>query len=363
MNKITNVFGVIFYLIPFSICAQVGGFSAGYAIILLIALAFSCGKSLSFGNIKFTKSYDFLYFKNLEYLYMVAVAYYLINYELISDVFTNLLNGGFGEFALQLAIDRYDEIAVVTLGQQISTILFIYYCSLLGHTHFNIKIYLILIGMIILESVTLSRASVVLGLSAYFVGLVITRNAFFEKKTYSHIMVLFSTPIMILLMIFSFSALMRIQNSENIFEIFVEKFLGYTLAIYDAGLIYLTTHSDIVPMGYGNDTMTFIYKIFGYNFQGGFYDLVATNFGETNVFTIFRGLIYDYGIIITLLIVFASSLFINFYSRKKMGFIGFMYLRCFLYCYFTIIISPFQFTTAAVGFIFAGFTIYYGLKN
>ena len=354
MERMTNLFFIIFYLTPLTVVAfNDHGFYANACILLLI-LAYVAGKFVYHPTCK-PVNYSYLFIEKSRSFVVLALLYFILNREDIFGIAENIHQGSFGTWALQKAVDRYEEVAIIGFFQQVSTIIFIYYCTLLGHSRITTLNLTALLLMIFVESVSLSRASVVFGLTAFGTGHIISRSQDFQNLPRKKLIFIVFLVISLLLIVFGYSAVMRLQaqTTEDILRIFFEKLQGYTIAIYDALLMW-APNTPIAPEGMGYDTLTFLYKLFGVTVPGGFYDSVTTKYGDTNVFTIIRGLLYDFGLLGTSLLVFIFSFGVKWFTYRSAGWMSFSMGRCMIFAFLSIIVSPFMFTTVTVGFVLGG---------
>lgn len=354
MERIINLIFIIFYLTPLTVVVfNDRGFYANACILFLI-LAYVAGKSVYHPKCR-PVNYSFLLIEKSRSFVVLALLYFILNREIILGIAENIYQGSFGAWAIQKAIDRYEEIAIVTFFQQVSTIIFIYYCTILGHSRITVLSLTVLFLMIFVESASLARASVVFGMAAFGTGYIISRSLDFQNLPIKKLIFNFVIVISLLLAVFGYSAVMRLQNgtAEDIVGIFFEKLQSYTIAIYDALLIW-APNAGIGPEGMGYDSLTFLYKLFGVSIPGGFYDLVTTKYGDTNVFTIIRGLLYDFGLLGTSFLIFIFSFGVKWFTYRSAGWISFSMGRCMIFAFLSIVVSPFMFTTVTVGFVLGG---------
>jgi len=297
---------------------------------------------------------------NNDKIYIIALLLYcLLNYDLLFEILFNSMNGDLSTWAVQKSIERYDEIADVSITQQISTVVFIFYCTLMGYSKKNYVNTIILIIMIAVESSNLARASVVIGLASIFSGYLISENNELQTIKHKKIIIYFMFTILILILIFSFSAILRLTqyNDIDLTDIFTSKIQSYTVAIYDAFALWVY-NAPIFPVSYGFESFTFVFKAFGYKAPPGFYDPINTNYGETNVFSLLRGFLNDFGVCLTIIIFLLFGVIINWCNYIKLTLIKFIILNSIIFILVTVVISPFQFTTVSAGF-FCGLVYVY----
>ncbi|MCM1257609.1 MAG: oligosaccharide repeat unit polymerase [Roseburia sp.] len=172
-----------------------------------------------------------------------------------------------------------------------------------------------------------------------------------------------------LFLMFVFSFILRIGTDEdNLLKLIISK-----LAIYAFGHIqgfdiwfkqmdYLT-----LDYGFGGNTFLAIASRFGFEKnEQGIYDILEG--ACTNVYTPFRGIIEDYGLVLGLVLVFLMGMLTSWfymhvrYSRKKQ-LVSQLGLITLLFCVFYFIISPWTYTTYVFAFVVFAFYIFIAFRK
>jgi oligosaccharide repeat unit polymerase len=170
--------------------------------------------------------------------------------------------------------------------------------------------------MIVYLSSGLARAGVFMGIVAMISVLILNARFHLGKKSNFSLIKYFLIISLAFFLIFFISAYGRVQNEQDIFQILTFKLGEYSLAMYEA-LFFWADKYDFTTLTFGRNTFTVVYKLFGYSPPQGFYEDVAiTSYGETVIYTVFRGVIEDFSIF-SVLFFFIVSLSISFYSKKN----------------------------------------------
>jgi hypothetical protein len=145
---------------------------------------------------------------------------------------------------------------------------------------------------------------------------------------------------------FFYSAINRLDPTDNIFEVMQIKLGEYFIGPYQAFLIWHTDlyyQTDNSPPLY--NLFTSFYKLIGFNVERGMYDLVNTDYGKTNIFTIIRALYSDLGFFISFVFFFIGGLVFKFFTYKRMNYFHYFWIRIVLYIILMVIYSPFYIST------------------
>ena len=354
MLRSLNWFVLIFYILPFTLTAS-SQYMVGFFQVIIVIGSFYLGQSL----IRVPKDYPVVEYKDYLTIGPIVLLFFVVLYiilraTLILDVFTNIGNGTFQGWALQNAIDRYNGEDNLGVLHNFGTCAFISYAVALGMLAPNqrkMSFYLILFLMFVVESFSLGRASILLAIVALAIELVFRNNKALYELSFLKAAIVASSVLLLMILIFGVSAGLRIGENADFFSILKFKLGEYTLSSYQAFYIWSEFPSE--PLEFGKNTFTSIAKIvFSYEATQGNYAAVYTDYGLTPIFTTMRGFLADFGTFVTALLFGLFGWSIKFFTYRKVKFWTFIYLRTILFLLIFLIISPFFFTTALIGFFF-----------
>ncbi len=288
---------------------------------------------------------------NGKVMIFFALTYFIFSGPFILEIIENIIQGTYFEFAYLLAVDRYAGEAEEGIIKKVSTILFFAYCSAFGSSFNELskKHWIFLIIMILVESSSLSRAGVLLGVSIVAIEIIMIKKNYFKTAKLFIWGNLIIKITLILIPIFIFSAYFRLTATDDVIPILIDKFLSYSVAMYFAFSHWLSD-ANLFSAGLGYNTLSTFYKIFGIEYSQGHYTaLLNTPFGETNIYTILRGLIEDFTVIGAMFFFLISGVAFkkfdsnpSIYNYMIARFLGLMILYFFY--------SPFFFTTVFFGY-------------
>lgn len=349
MSRVISLVLFFIYIIPFTIV-----YNKDYQLTYLSILFLFSG--FYFGNIilktRNSKPIDYSNFMvSNNFLFFIFFALYIFfKHELVFNVFTHLIQGDFIEWSLETATSRYrgfeeEPGLLYNLG---TTCMFIY-ASLLGTIEKRKYYFLFIFGLLfifLIESSTLGRAGTFTALIALFSELIIRKNNFFQKLSYSKLFKYSFFPILIVSVLFLYSAINRLGPQDDVNEILIIKLGEYIIGPYEAFFIW---HNNFDFNDTSNPPLfslfTSIYKLGGILVDQGAYDLIKTNYGYTNIFTVMRGLYTDLGFYFSFLVLFLYGLLLKYFTFKRMNYFQYFYVRVFLSITLMVVISPFYFTT------------------
>ena len=349
MSKVISLVLFFIYVIPFTIVYN-KDYQLSYLSILFLFSGFYFGNIiLKTKNLKPIDYSNFMVSNNL-FFFIFFVLYVFFKHELVINVFTHLIEGDLIEWSLEKATSRYrgfeEEPGILyNLG---TTCMFIY-ASLLGTIEKRKYYFLFILGLFFIffiESSTLGRAGTFAALIALFSELIIRKNYFFQKLSYFKLFKYSFFPILILSVVFLYSALNRLGPQDDVYEILIIKLGEYIIGPYEAFFIW---HNNFAYNYISNPPLfnlfTSIYKLGGITVEQGAYDLIKTNYGYTNIFTVMRGLYADLGFYLSFLVLFLYGLFLKYFTFKRMNYFQYFYVRVLLSITLMVVFSPFYFTT------------------
>lgn len=353
MDRFSHIFFAAFYILPFIVVFRVDyaiEWLAVAAIISAYAIGAFVGMSLVGRRLYVDRSAFFLV--GYRRLVFVAFVYVCVRYPLIVDVVSHVISGDYAVWAQSNAVERYSGYAHVSLMDKIGTVFFVAYGFLLGAAPRKLMLWglYLYVPMIFIESSGLARAGVLLSLSAFLVEYIIRNNLKFAQITVIGYVPRLALVLIGLMVVFTFSAVMRIYDEDDVAGILSSKVASYTIAIYEALFIWMAGERDFWG-GYGVNTFASIYKFFGYKASQGFYEPVLTSYGYTNVFTNIRGLISDFGLFGAALFYILIGYSVVSFSRARLGSLGYLFMRFIMYIFMFPLLSPFIFTSVLAGFV------------
>lgn len=344
MIKVTRLLILFFYIIPFLFISLT---RKDFSIFPIIFIYFSF---FVFSYLVERKNYikiDYTNYLNSTFnqLIFFSLLFLIGRIELINELISVLFNGEILDFAKNKAVDRYLGFNEnLSFSYQIGTIAFFCYCILLGCFNQNKKVYLyiILFLMILIESATLGRAGSVIGISLLLGEIIIRYNS-----SFSYIKIINNSIIILLIsfILFSILQIARFDEGDELFSILILKFGEYTIGIYDAFYIWFNDYYNF-HLEWGFNTFTPIFKILGFSVQQGFYELVNSNFGYTNIYTNMRGLISDFGIYLNVLLFSFFGIFICLKTYFRANVVEYFFLRLIIMLIIFPFYSIFSFTTS-----------------
>lgn len=295
-------------------------------------------------------------------VYLIFLIYVTSNYGVILDTFNSIVSNNFVSFVYQNTLDRYESYEMVSnysLFQRISVIGFLMSGSLVASVSDNrMQVHIMLFIMIIIESMQLARYGVLFVSVTYFVEYVIRNNRHLQLLKFRSLFKKGLYVVSCLIAVFLFSAYYRIAGRvDDVLDVLIIKFAQYTIAMHEALLIWMADNSDSYATYFGSNSFAGVYKIFGFHTEQGFYKLTKTSFGATNIYTTFRGLLSDFGVIGTASILFLAGYAISKYSKVNMTFISYNLVRFIMIMILFCLISPMNYFNCVAAVIGSGIAI------
>ena len=289
--------------------------------------------------------YSDRFFVDPKVLYLIFIIYISSRFGIVSDIISSLFAGEFMSFALENAVQRYkkmEEESQQTIFERIGSIAFLMSGSIAASIKTQrLKVHLLLGIMIFIASTTLTRLGVLIVFVTYFVEFVIRSNVRLQDLSFMKTVRVGIGLLAILLVIFLFSAYGRISDKEDrIAEILLMKIPAYTIAMYEALLIWMQTNSDQYASYYGSATFASVFKMFSIEFKEGFYYPVSTTYGNTNIYTNIRGFLSDFGLIGSSILMAFFGYMVSLYSRRNMTFFSYNVVRLIMIILIFCLFSP-----------------------
>lgn len=202
---------------------------------------------------------------------------------------------------------------------------------------------------------TNSKTGLLSSVFLFFAGMLVTMNE--DSKKITKKIIIWSIIVIILLLFILFvSMIFRTgEYGDNIVEQIKIKFITYGFASFSAFDNWLI-NSQKEPYTFGRYTFYSIFNLLGIaTRKQGVYDLIGEGVVKTNVFTMFRGNIQDFGIIGTFLLYLFFG-FISAYSKNKFcknssPLAGCILALAIFTIFYGIIISPLTFSSYMFSFL------------
>jgi len=286
----------------------------------------------------------------------ILLFYFIVDLSHIIQIFSNLIEGKYFEYGLELALKRYEGDGH-SLQNKIRILAFFTLSWLLPTVKlkkpYKVTIYIL---FFIIESSELARAGVVLSLVSIFTVYSFNNKEYFNRIKFKVFLKNSFYLIFAGLIIFFISAYGRVYNDNNAGEIIINKIGEYTFASYEALSNWAYNHSFEQP-SLGSSSFGIIKKIKGDDKIIGAYAPTQTSFGTTNLYTVNRPLFEDFSVLLALFWLYIGiSIKKLFYSTQlsKLNFtIYFFALPIILYPFY----SPFYFNNYTLSYFLFCFLI------
>lgn len=293
---------------------------------------------------------SFSYSRNtIDVLFLACYVILLPNiYETINSIF----QGEFFDIGVKIAKARYSGESTMTIGEQIAGSITFALSLLIGLSNSSIikRRHYFLYALILLNSLAgLARAAFLINIVLLISGLLIRTSKLTRNYSFAKIFLRIILIGLFAFLIYAIPQYGRVANSKNAIEIVFQKAPAYSTRIYFAFAEFIKNFSSD---DFSKEFKTFgvLSKVMGYNTIQGTYPMIRIPGGRTNVFTLLRGLIEDFGFLFLPFIVFVlySGSIYSFNTCSKIRFlITFWTIPFFLYPFYSI----FYFNTVLLGYI------------
>ena len=300
-------------------------------------------------------------------LVVVASLYLLLRVPYIYEIFQALFYEDFVTYALQRAKARYSGESLGVI-YNIGTAMFICFLGLAG-TYIGIcnqsiikayeydksrrcvlLIFSTIALMILIESSSLARAGVVMALTLFFANYLYAKRIDLKKISYLNFIFTGAKATALILVIFFFSAYFRLSGNADVNSILIEKTYVYFIGAHESFSTWLSRSNESFFTSYGYNTFASVFKLLGVSSQQGHYEKFLDS--QTNVFLLYRGLLQDFGLILTGLFIILLSYISNYsdaYFHRIPGIV--LSIKASVCMLFFLFISPFVYTTFFIGFV------------
>lgn len=294
--------------------------------------------------------------------YLIFSVYAFSKVGVIYDIVTSLSSGEFMSYALNNAVQRYtnfEESSQQSILQRFGTISFLMSGSLAASVKASRRtVHMLLFLMILVESASLARLGVLIVFVTYFVEYGIRHNVRLQELSNIKLARMTIFLVAILAAIFLFSAYGRVSDKDDgILEILLMKLGVYTIAMYEALVLWMQTSSDQYGSTYGMGSFAGAFKVVGVEFDQGFYKPVDTTYGSTNIYTNIRGFLSDFGLVGSCILMSIFGFIVSLYSKKSMSFYSYNTVRLIMTMLLFCLFSPFIHFNTLFAFVFSGVLI------
>ena len=165
----------------------------------------------------------------------------------------------------------------------------------------------------------------------------------FQNIAYPKLMIFGAKITFFMLLIFYFSAYFRLSDNADVEALLIEKTYVYFIGPHESFSTWLSRSHESLFTSYGYNTFTSVFKLLGVSTQQGHYDKFLDS--QTNIFLLYRGLLQDFGLILTGVIVIGLSYLANYsdaYLHRLPGLV--IAAKASVCMLLFLFISPFTFT-------------------
>lgn len=299
---------------------------------------FTVGQLLTLNTVSTSRNTFVFNVKSLGGLMLfIFLMYIFLKFDYVFSMVTNIVNGTWREWAYDNAIKRYNSNHDYGIYFQLGTSMFFVLSWLLPLVkRKNVLIYVIYIFTLLVEISGLAKLSVIVGFIFLIFGYTLRQSSNVKWK------MMWRYSLMLLLVGFIFLFIiqfLRVSHEDGALRtVLFKKIPVYTLAHYYALDIWYSSAELVMPSSFNYFTFTSFYKLFGDTMRQGMFEFTLTDYGKTNVYTLFRVLLLDYGLFLTpmffLFLGVCSGIFVN----KKLNSISFL---CGIFS-FLLIFFPFN---------------------
>lgn len=298
---------------------------------------------------------------------IVLLGYLLLRAPIIYEILYSLIKSEFATYALNRAMSRYNG---ETMGAvyNFGTVFFVCYFGLVG-THLGLSeqrsfnntsplkrrkirwmVVISLFFMVFVESSGLARAGVLLALVLFTANYLYAKRVDIQNISSKKLLALCFKSLLIIFIVFYFSAYFRLLDNANALEVLVEKSYLYFVGGHEAFAMWINKSRGEIFSSYGFNTFTALFKLIGIEDQSGHYTKYVHN--GSNIFLLYRGLLQDFGFFFTSIFLIIISFLANSGDSYKHSFPGLIYLTKAAVCMLLFVFySPFLFTTFLFGFL------------
>lgn len=352
--KIFQIAFFLLYLAPFSYVLFKNPSLELTFIFISISFAFFIGK-YALRNISKSGS---LYMFPKYVLESLLILSFIFQFERIYQGFISIFKGELIEFGLELAMSRYYENSGLTLGMRIGGILFFCASLIMGLSisrKTNKKTIFAYIILLLSTLFDFGRTSFLINSSFLISGILVRYSHNISKLSLKRTLTTLILAALFALLFYALPQYGRVASKENALEIITNKFSAYSYDMYFAFSEYLKDYKNNTSDG--SQTIGLVSSIIGETKTQGMYERIYTPNGATNLFTIFRGIIDDFGFYTfpIIIMVFYLASIMSFIVKNKIHFIlCFSALPMLLYPFYSI----YYFNNVLIGYFLFSIILY-----
>ena len=345
-------------------------FFSGYVFIWAIFLSFLIGISIAiYSSSSLIKDYtivpkDFYSLRKDLIIITFLMIIFLSRYSEIYLLFNAILSGNFLETIVVNAIERYTTpyATSYSLFYRIGTA-FLFASSFLIGSFYKVKLkenifLLVLIFFIFFElSWTLGRQGAFFSIISFIIGLIVAHKNNLAQINFFRVMIFTSSAAVLLIGLWAIVQLGRVSESQiNPLAIVLDRFSRYTFTPYAVFMSWFNEWDE--TLYYGAKTFASIFELFGVEVTQGFYlRYYIDNSNFTNIFTIYRGLIQDFGMIGSSLLFIFFGYFTYVSENKKLSFFEDIILKSIFLLLMFPLTSPLYSTSLFLGLTLSSLSI------
>ena len=280
MYRFFSVYLFVFLLLPFVLVGYQDYLPEVWIIVQVVVWFYIGGLFARFAIKKDSVvDYKSYYSPVLSVLWLIFIIYLGLRSIKVHEFVVELISGDVAVWLLNNAKSRYDGTEVIRWYDHLGMAFFFIFCSLYGALGSNLnrfRYHFALFLAVFIESLSLARAGVLIGGAFIVVELVIRYNRVLETGVGVYLK--YGAMVIVgLSVVFVFSAYFRLGPEEDVVVVLISKLSAYTVAMYEAALIWLEGF-DFKKLTYGYCSFTALFKIFGAEYQQGFYVNVDTRY-------------------------------------------------------------------------------------
>ena len=365
MLNFLRIWLFLVYIVPFAYAVE-KEFVINFMGVVITILAFYLSSTWNVTQNKTPINYSGFFTSSPGQLFVSFSCYILFKYSYIITVFGHFMAGDFIEWSLANAIARYngdgDDPSVFYQLGSISMFLYSMLLGCIGVIDRKILFwgYSGLAFIFIIESSTLGRSGTLFCLLGLFTEFLIRKNSYFQKLRLRKFVHLFVRLFSILACVFLYSALNRLDSTDDIGETLSVKVGEYVVAPFQAFYKWQSSSGEQNFTYYPFfNSFTAIYKLFGFSVVQGAYPMVQTSYGETNIYTVFRAFYSDIGWFLTTICFILFGGAVKYFTYIKMNWISYLLIRSIFFFLLFAIMSPFYSSTFFVAAILAPLILYF----
>ena len=345
-------------------------FFSGYFFILILFCSFVLGIFIS----KYVQSNlkKELYRLNIiskrkhMAIILLIVIIFLSRNDQIIQMLTALFQGNLIELALENAIERYLTPYAVNYSTfyRVGTAMLFCLSYVLGALYknsYNDNLYLIILVFFIFFELawTLGRQGAFFSIICFVIGYIVNNRSSISQISFYNLFKYSGIFVSTLIIIWGTVQFGRVtESATNPLAIVIERFSRYTIIPFAVFMSWCNEWDQ--SLHYGAKTFASIYELFGLDVIQGFYSrYYIDNTSYSNIFTIYRGLLQDFGIALSSIIFIFFGYKVCLYEIQKTRLLDDMLIKIILMLIFFPLTSMMYSTSILVGLVCSSLVINY----